>query len=246
MWVPQKSAAAPLAKACLGQAAHLTWRATPIETGWSRAASTTRQAAFCRSPVCRWTAKTFFLLRGASMAMSNGSAESQLQKLKIELPPAPAGVGAYVGVVRTGNLVVTSGQLPWQGDKFLYSGKVGAELTLEEGYAAARQCAHQRHGSAQIGRGRLGKGSPDRARRGICPLRAGLSQASAGAQRRLGIVEPAFLASVGGIPASRWASPTCRSMLPFKSSFGLKCSERKTCYAASRNHSSGGHAADGR
>jgi enamine deaminase RidA (YjgF/YER057c/UK114 family) len=73
--------------------------------------------------------------------MSTASAESQLQKLKIELPPAPAGVGAYVGVVRTGNLVVTSGQLPWQGDKFLHSGKVGAELTLEEGYAAARQCA---------------------------------------------------------------------------------------------------------
>ena len=73
--------------------------------------------------------------------MSTASAESQLKKLQIELPPAPAGVGAYVPVIRTGNLVITSGQLPWQGDKFLYSGKVGAELTLEEGYAAARQCA---------------------------------------------------------------------------------------------------------
>ncbi|HEY1786000.1 MAG TPA: RidA family protein [Pirellulales bacterium] len=73
--------------------------------------------------------------------MSTVSAESQLEKLNIKLPPAPAGVGAYVGVVRTGNLVVTSGQLPWQGDKFLHTGKVGAELTLDEGYAAARQCA---------------------------------------------------------------------------------------------------------
>jgi enamine deaminase RidA (YjgF/YER057c/UK114 family) len=67
--------------------------------------------------------------------------ESELKKLNIELPPAPAGVGAYVPVIRTGNLVVTSGQLPWVGDKFLHSGKVGGELTLEEGYAAARQCA---------------------------------------------------------------------------------------------------------
>ncbi|HTU26529.1 MAG TPA: RidA family protein [Pirellulales bacterium] len=70
--------------------------------------------------------------------MSN--VESQLKKLGIDLPPAPAGVGAYVPVLRTGNLVVTSGQLPWVGDKFLHSGKVGAELTLEEGYAAAKQC----------------------------------------------------------------------------------------------------------
>jgi len=92
-------------------------------------------------PSCHNYARDLPTPPGASIAMSTASAESQLQKLKIELPPAPAGVGAYVGVVRTGNLIVTSGQLPWQGDKFLYTGKVGAELTLEEGFAAARQCA---------------------------------------------------------------------------------------------------------
>jgi enamine deaminase RidA (YjgF/YER057c/UK114 family) len=95
----------------------------------------------CSPPFCRNHPKVFPTPPGASIAMSTASAESQLQKLKIELPPAPAGVGAYVGVVRTGNLIVTSGQLPWQGDKFLYTGKVGGELTLEEGFAAARQCA---------------------------------------------------------------------------------------------------------
>ena len=73
--------------------------------------------------------------------MSTESAESQLAKLKIQLPPAPAGVGAYVPVVRAGNFVVTSGQLPWKDGKFLHSGKVGAELTLEQGYDSARQCA---------------------------------------------------------------------------------------------------------
>jgi enamine deaminase RidA (YjgF/YER057c/UK114 family) len=68
------------------------------------------------------------------------SVESQLQKLGITLPPPPAAVGAYRTVARTGNLVVTSGQLPWVGDKFLHSGKIGGELTVEQGYAAARQC----------------------------------------------------------------------------------------------------------
>jgi enamine deaminase RidA (YjgF/YER057c/UK114 family) len=72
--------------------------------------------------------------------MSHDSAESQLTKLNIKLPPAPAGVGAYVPVIRTGNLVITSGQLPWKGDKFLHSGKIGTELTVEQGYEAAKQC----------------------------------------------------------------------------------------------------------
>ncbi|HWB14506.1 MAG TPA: RidA family protein [Pirellulales bacterium] len=65
----------------------------------------------------------------------------QLQKLGIVLPSAPKAVGAYVTVARTGNLVVTSGQLPWKGDKLLYTGKLGAELSVEQGYEAARQCA---------------------------------------------------------------------------------------------------------
>jgi enamine deaminase RidA (YjgF/YER057c/UK114 family) len=71
----------------------------------------------------------------------NASAEQRLRELGIDLPPAPPGVGAYVPVLRTGNLVVTSGQLPWVGDKLIHVGKLGTELTVEQGYAAARQCA---------------------------------------------------------------------------------------------------------
>ena len=66
--------------------------------------------------------------------------EAHLQRLGIVLPPAPKAVGAYVTVARTGNLVVTSGQLPWKEDKLLYTGKLGAELSVEQGYEAARQC----------------------------------------------------------------------------------------------------------
>lgn len=60
--------------------------------------------------------------------------EEQLRRLGIVLPPAPKAVGAYVTVARTGNLVVTSGQLPWRGDKLLYTGKLGTELSVEQGY----------------------------------------------------------------------------------------------------------------
>ena len=65
----------------------------------------------------------------------------RLRELGIELPPAPLPVGAYVAAQRTGNLVVTSGQLPWRGDKLLHAGRLGEGVTVEQGYEAARVCA---------------------------------------------------------------------------------------------------------
>ena len=73
--------------------------------------------------------------------MSTAFVEDQLRRLGIDVPPAPKPVGAYVAVIRTGNLVITSGQLPWKGGKLLYAGKLGTELSIEQGYEAARQCA---------------------------------------------------------------------------------------------------------
>jgi len=67
--------------------------------------------------------------------------EERLAELGIELPDPPAAVGAYVPWARTGDLVVTSFQLPWREGELAYTGKLGAELTTEEGYAAARLCA---------------------------------------------------------------------------------------------------------
>ena len=67
--------------------------------------------------------------------------EERLTELGIELPPAPPAVGAYVPWVQTGNLIVTSFQLPWRGGELAYTGKLGADLTVENGYAAARICA---------------------------------------------------------------------------------------------------------
>src|SRR5262249_25210949 len=73
--------------------------------------------------------------------MPESVVESQLRKLGLTLPPPPAAVGAYVTAVRAGNLAVTSGQLPWKGDRLLYTGKLGSPLTVEQGYEAARLCA---------------------------------------------------------------------------------------------------------
>lgn len=69
------------------------------------------------------------------------SVATQLQKLGITLPAAPPAVGSYVGVVRAGNLVVTSGQLPWKDGKLVHIGRLGEPLTVDQGYEAARQCA---------------------------------------------------------------------------------------------------------
>jgi enamine deaminase RidA (YjgF/YER057c/UK114 family) len=66
-------------------------------------------------------------------------AEDRLRKLGLELPPAPKPFGAYVTVVRSGNLVITAGQLPWKGDKLLHAGKLGTDLTVDQGYEAAKQ-----------------------------------------------------------------------------------------------------------
>ena len=69
------------------------------------------------------------------------SAEEKLRELGLTLPPAPAGVGAYVPWVRCGSLVFTSGQLPWREGKLACTGKLGAGVTVEQGYQAARICA---------------------------------------------------------------------------------------------------------
>ncbi len=65
----------------------------------------------------------------------------RLRELDITLPPAPKPVAAYVPAVRTGNLLFISGQLPTAEGKLQCTGKVGAEVSPEDGYAAARLAA---------------------------------------------------------------------------------------------------------
>src|SRR4029453_6221938 len=70
--------------------------------------------------------------------------ENRLAELGITLPVPAAPVANYLGSVRTGNLVMVSGQLCLGPDGKLgvtHRGKLGAEVSLEEGQAAARLCA---------------------------------------------------------------------------------------------------------
>ena len=65
----------------------------------------------------------------------------RLESLKITLPKAPNPVGAYVAYKKTGNLIYVSGQISFKENGQLIKGKVGSDLTLEEGQEAARICA---------------------------------------------------------------------------------------------------------
>ena len=69
------------------------------------------------------------------------SPEEKLLELEITLPEAPAAVANYVPWIQTGNLLMTSGQLPWLNGEIQYAGKCGSDLSVEDGYEAARLCA---------------------------------------------------------------------------------------------------------
>jgi enamine deaminase RidA (YjgF/YER057c/UK114 family) len=65
--------------------------------------------------------------------------EQELEKMGFTLP-TPKPVAAYVPAVRTGNLVFTAGQGPTVDGKPMFTGKLGRELTEEQGYKAAQIC----------------------------------------------------------------------------------------------------------
>ena len=73
--------------------------------------------------------------------MSAGSVKARLAELGLELPVVVQPLGSYVPVVRSGNLVYTSGQLPMQDGTLVQSGKIGVEVTPERGKELARICA---------------------------------------------------------------------------------------------------------
>lgn len=69
------------------------------------------------------------------------SVEQRLKDLGITLPVPAAAVANYVPFVVTGNLVFVSGQLPLDNGKPAVLGKLGAEVSVEDGVRAARLCA---------------------------------------------------------------------------------------------------------
>jgi len=69
------------------------------------------------------------------------SIKKKLAELGLTLPVAAAPVAAYVPAVKTGNLVLTAGQLPIIDGKVVVTGKVGAEVTPEQAKDMAQICA---------------------------------------------------------------------------------------------------------
>lgn len=67
--------------------------------------------------------------------------EGRLKELDIDLPPVPTPAGVYVPAKRVDTYVYTSGQLPYADGQLLHPGKLGDGVSIEEGQAAARQCA---------------------------------------------------------------------------------------------------------
>ena len=66
--------------------------------------------------------------------------DKKLKELNIILPNAPAPVGAYVAYKKAGKLLFISGQLPIDLDGKMIKGKIGKDLTLEEGQKASKLC----------------------------------------------------------------------------------------------------------
>jgi enamine deaminase RidA (YjgF/YER057c/UK114 family) len=71
----------------------------------------------------------------------SGRVAARLKELNLALPDAPAPVANYVPAVRAGGILYVSGQIPLEGGKPQFVGKLGRDIGVEQGQQAARLCA---------------------------------------------------------------------------------------------------------
>jgi enamine deaminase RidA (YjgF/YER057c/UK114 family) len=71
----------------------------------------------------------------------SGTIDKKLEELGIALPTPAAPIANYVGFVRSGRLLFVSGQLCFADGALVAKGKLGLQVTVDEGHAAARACA---------------------------------------------------------------------------------------------------------
>ena len=69
-----------------------------------------------------------------------GKIEARLAELGIEIPDAPAPAANYVPFVVSGSLVFVSGQIPVKDGEIKFTGRLGEDFGIDEGYQAARLC----------------------------------------------------------------------------------------------------------
>lgn len=103
--------------------------------------------------------KYFFILASLflSIILHAQSPEQNLQNLGIVLPKASSPLFNYVKYVRTGNLIYLSGQGPIKADGTYITGKLGRDLSIEEGAAAAKLTGINLIATLQNAIGNLGK-----------------------------------------------------------------------------------------
>src|SRR5215471_5599705 len=92
------------------------------------------------------------------IAQTATTAEKRLEQLNITLPPVPSPIANYVDSVQVGNLLFLAGNTA--GPTWKYKGKVGKDLTVQEGYDTARQV-----GLIMLAKVRAPLGSLDRVKR---------------------------------------------------------------------------------
>jgi len=98
------------------------------------------------------------VMSSQGIAQTASNAEARLRELNITLPSVPPPVANYVDSVRVGNLLFLAGNTAGPGWK--YKGKVGKDLTIQEGYDTARQV-----GLIMLAKVRTALGSLDRVKR---------------------------------------------------------------------------------
>ena len=85
------------------------------------------------------------------------SAEENLKKLGLTLPPIPKPIGNYVPFRRDGNTIYLSGQGPRLADGTMHAGKVGKDVTVEEAYEHAKLVGLGLLAAAKLAAGSLDK-----------------------------------------------------------------------------------------
>jgi enamine deaminase RidA (YjgF/YER057c/UK114 family) len=78
---------------------------------------------------------------------------ARLSSLRLELPPPPSAVAAYVPVVVSGGLAFVAGQIPMVDGALLHPGRLGEDVSLEQGVEASRRCALQALAALRAGLG---------------------------------------------------------------------------------------------
>lgn len=75
------------------------------------------------------------------LEVHNMKIEEKLAELGLTLPQVPAPVAAYVPAVKAGRWVYVSGQTPFRDGKLRVTGKLGKDVSIEDAYEEAKQCA---------------------------------------------------------------------------------------------------------